>query len=467
MRALLAALLLLCAPAAGAWELRTLDLPAQGLVFDPVSGRLYASVPSRAGALGNSIVAIDPASGRIVDAAWVGSEPAALAVSSDGQYLYVGVDGAWSMRRLTLPDLEPDLPIEFGGSPFRRPLFAMDVAVQPGQPGRAVVQLRKSNNSYRELAVFQDGVRRIVSLEFVTDQIEFSDDPEVLYAFNSHTSEFALRRIRISNQGAVVLTVFPDVLFHYDARFDHEAGLLYFDTGLAVNGETGAKLGSYLPANSFASGVLADAGAGHVFFLRDALEVYDLASRTLLASLPVPAELRASREIVRWGPDRLAWATWGDHIVFVEADPPDADGDGAGDGVDNCPDVPNAGQADADHDRVGDACDPNPGAPDTPVAVCEVELAAEETELAECLASLPFRDADYDGEHDATDRCPETSFTATIPVDEAGCSRPQYCKAQPLDLCTKADWRNDEPKNPRDCTRVGRSPALSCGAATP
>ncbi|MGQ9589817.1 MAG: lamin tail domain-containing protein [Planctomycetota bacterium] len=43
--------------------------------------------------------------------------------------------------------------------------------------------------------------------------------------------------------------------------------------------------------------------------------------------------------------------------------PPDRDADGVLDFEDNCPDVPNAGQADGDGDRVGDACDNCPAIP--------------------------------------------------------------------------------------------------------
>ena len=39
--------------------------------------------------------------------------------------------------------------------------------------------------------------------------------------------------------------------------------------------------------------------------------------------------------------------------------PPDADGDGVPDAIDNCPDEPNPTQADADGDGLGDACDPD------------------------------------------------------------------------------------------------------------
>jgi len=466
-RALLAAALFFVASAADAWEVRSLELEARALVFDAASGRLYASVPSRAGALGNSIVAIDPASGRIVDAAWVGSEPSALAVSADGQYLYVGLNGAWSVQRLTLPALEPDLDFQFEGNPFQAPYLAAIMEVQPGQPGRVAIRVKSAGSSFDELVVYQDGVRRPLVIPGGTDHIEFSDDPAVLYAFNSSSTEFALRRIRINAVGALELTVFPGILFQFGVTFDAEAGLLYFGTGLVVNGETGENLGSYLPALAGSNGVLADAGVGHVYFLRGDLEVYDLASRSLVASVPVPTELRGGRSLVRWGPDRLAWATAGAHVVFVDATPPDADGDGVSDVVDNCPDAANPGQADADLDQVGDACDPNPGAPDTPIAVCEEERESAEAELVECLAALPLPDEDDDGEHDATDRCPGTFFGATIPVDDAGCSQREFCEAQPLDACSKADWGNDEPKNPRDCARFRGSSRTQFCAETP
>ena len=84
---------------------------------------------------------------------------------------------------------------------------------------------------------------------------------------------------------------------------------------------------------------------------------------------------------------------------------------------------------------------------------CSAELTSLVDELEECREAPGIRDTDGDGEHDVTDRCPGTPVGE--PVDAAGCSLTQFCQAQPFGrpaVCTRSDWRNDEPLGrPRDC----------------
>src|SRR5262249_32744798 len=67
-----------------------------------------------------------------------------------------------------------------------------------------------------------------------------------------------------------------------------------------------------------------------------------------------------------------------------------------------------------------------------------------------------FLDADGDGEHDLTDKCPATAPRAI--VDDSGCSQSQFCGSfHPTSsgyvrgTCNSADWRNDQPLGAHDC----------------
>ena len=76
--------------------------------------------------------------------------------------------------------------------------------------------------------------------------------------------------------------------------------------------------------------------------------------------------------------------------------------------------------------------------------------------LNQWLTMPPFLDADADGEHDDTDRCPDTKTGAL--VDDSGCSLGQFCAAIDANAedgkktCNRSDWQNDEPLGrPKDC----------------
>src|ERR1700752_3502392 len=79
---------------------RVLNLPTNDIVFNQQTQKIHSTVPSSAGANGNSITDVDPVLGTVGQSVFIGSEPNKVALSADGQVLYAGLDGSAAVRRL-------------------------------------------------------------------------------------------------------------------------------------------------------------------------------------------------------------------------------------------------------------------------------------------------------------------------------------------------------------------------------
>ena len=121
-------------------------------------------------------------------------------------------------------------------------------------------------------------------------------------------------------------------------------------------------------------------------------------------------------------------SSWIDYIQFSGF--ADADGDGIGNGSDNCPNTPNANQLDSDGDGIGNVCDACPNDANNDAdgdGVCgnldNCPLTANADQLntdGDSQGNACDTDDDNDGVSDATDNCPLISNSNQLDTDSDG-----------------------------------------------
>jgi sugar lactone lactonase YvrE len=326
-------------PAPG--ELREVLISANDIVINPMTETIYASVPSSAGSGGNSIAPVDPVSGLVGQPVFVGSEPDKLAISDNGQFIYVGLDGDNAVRRFEVASHTPGIQFSLGGNQQAQ-FSAVDMAVAPGQSQTvAVVRGTSTNptNGNGGVAIYDDGVQRpiVPSVFHHTDVIEYSASPLILYGHNNSTTEFGFRKIAAASCGVSVLSTKRSFLslLAGPSNFKIEDGLAYATSGRVADPEAGTLVGTYpvsevQPPFFFASAVLADSKAGRVYFFLRTTDVgnpiphtmvvraYDLHTFLEVGSLAVPDIVGIPTAVVRWGTNGFALRTSGDKVYLLQ-----------------------------------------------------------------------------------------------------------------------------------------------------
>ena len=114
---------------------QVLAVQANQLAFDPFTRDIYATIPSAwKGVAGNSLLPIDPGTGKIGTPLPVGREPNLMAETSDGNFLWIGLDGANSLGKFNLvtQTLDGVVPIALTTNGFSGTIPAVGLAAQPG-----------------------------------------------------------------------------------------------------------------------------------------------------------------------------------------------------------------------------------------------------------------------------------------------------------------------------------------------
>jgi hypothetical protein len=306
------------APGPDLGRVLTIDLPASTLAYDRVHGHLYAAVGSTAPRKGNTVTALNPATGATLWSVNVGSDPAVLAASGDGQALWVGLAGAPSIQRVDLVRRTAGPLLPLGNGSFG-PSFVEQMQVLPGTTDTVVVSLQRKGVSPRHdgVAVYDNGVRRPDKTRDHTgsNRIACTEDPGLVLGYNNETTEFGLRRLTVDAGGIHEGHVSGGVIQGFNVDITYAGGRLYSTSGAVVDARNAALVGT-LPARG---PVTVDAEHKRAYYLVTdgrRIEAYDTDRLTKVGACNLPANLQdVQGPLVQVGGTALALRTRAQVVV--------------------------------------------------------------------------------------------------------------------------------------------------------
>ncbi len=292
-----------------------IQLSTRDLVFSPQTGLLYATVPGRAGQLGNSIVPINPANGAVGDAVPVGSEPGPMAFSQDGTKLHVGLMGAGAVRTLNFPALtiRRQFSLGFYGGGHYQPFF---LAEAPGMPDRLLSVQGEFAGTSADIydAGYVPSVRSPRTAAPASRfGAAFANSPAIIYS----ESNYGLVASKIDERGLVPVANIP-LPWRFDTQVEYRNGYFYALDGKRYDAHTGALSVTYDTTDRLKQ-LLPEHDRDRVYGLSEPdwegtrVHVFrgSTGERLETRTLSLPDDSFYDPELVRWGEDGLAVRAFG------------------------------------------------------------------------------------------------------------------------------------------------------------
>jgi hypothetical protein len=304
-------------------DIRILSLATNDIIYDKSRQKIYASIPSTATSKPNSITIIDPVTGNIGASLTVGSEPTRLAISDDGQFLYVGLDGEGAVRRVILSTFTADIKFSLGtaqvGCGVNR---AFDLEVLPGTPQSVAISIAPTLCSPAfKVAIYDNGVPRSNTTDVSTriSVLTFSQSASILYGYNIDSTRIVTMAIdalgvSIANTTTALIPCCP-------GEIEFDAGRIYVSNGQVIDPVSGTLVGTF-PLQMILSLVKPDSSLGRVFFVSGdlgilplTLQAFNMSTFQSTGSMPVegmtaggpPIGPPGVDSLIRWGTDGVAF----------------------------------------------------------------------------------------------------------------------------------------------------------------
>ncbi len=290
------------APTAPSWT--SIRLAANWLVYNPFDFRLYASVGSLQGADGNSVAVIDPYTSTVVKSIFVGSEPRKMALSDDGESLWVALDGAGTVRQVDLVSQSAGQQFSVGSDGLFDTWFADSLAVLPGTHSSVVLtRYNKRSTATDGPIVYDDGVPRAYSTLTSPTDIIPTYSAQLVFGYDKKSAGLGLTTDCVNANGLFTKQA-VNPFGSSNISFSFAQNVIYGSTGAAYDIASGTTLGTFAEQGP----VAADATTRSVYFLsvetRVGLSAYDMDTFLSKGSEALNPPILPSSfftNLVRWG----------------------------------------------------------------------------------------------------------------------------------------------------------------------
>ena len=306
-----------------AQDIKKVTISTTDIIYVPQKDRIYATVPSTSTdpTYRNRLIVVNPYFGRIEASYFVGSDPTTLAVTNDGKFLYIGLQGAPSYTKFDLTTNTVVQTYSLGnGANITDPAYVEQIQTIHNAPNTVVIARRNSCCSPRHEGVvaYDNGIRRLNNSpgHSGANTIAATEDSTVIWGYNNETTEFALRKLRLSSTGIAVEGTYSGLIEGFGSRIKYYDGRLYATTGAVVDvkGTTPMKIGKFNITGFYGRDLVVDTVAA--FFAMGGNPVrlikFDKTTFTEVDSKDIPNVNGDVRKLVQWGESsnlRFAFST--------------------------------------------------------------------------------------------------------------------------------------------------------------
>ena len=295
---------------------QVLGIKAGGLLYNPFAQRIYVTGAATSPVHSNCLVVINPALGRIEGTYLLGDDPSRMALSDDGQFLYLGCNGSNVLRRFNLQSNLVDLVVSLGTSSFSgRKYYVTDLAALPGNPHSVVVG-ECPPNDVAQIIIFDDGVPRSQALSLPLN-------PGTVVASSSHRVFAGSPFVRMTvDASGISGWDFQSGMMNTGEFLKYQGGLIFTPSGKVFNPETLVVSGS-LPACTV---VEPDLAAGRIFALASpsanawSLYAYNSTNLQAAGSQSLSGVQGTPFSLIRWGAKGIAFSTSQNQVYLLQSD---------------------------------------------------------------------------------------------------------------------------------------------------